>query len=178
MSKKMLLAVFAIFSASSLMATVSEDATMTVSFDIFDEGYTEYMDFGFASNAEGRSTIESIDADIATNWKDSIGNVYAYWDVVSTLPFSLELYTEPLVSNLGNTIDWTVSWEAGRGERLYIGGGKYGISNSMTIYTRSVSIGSSLADKGQKKLEIDVPVDESLPSGEYSGQIVMRLESI
>lgn len=178
MSKRVLLAIFAILSSSFLMAIVPEEASMTVSFNIFDEGYTGYMDFGFANDSATRSTIESIEVDIATNWESSIENVYAYWDVVSTQPFSLELYTEPLVSDLGNTIDWTISWESEKEERLYIGGDKYGISNSTTIYTREASVGSPLSDRGQKKLEIDVPVDESLSSGEYSGQIVMRLESI
>lgn len=178
MSKKVLLAIFTTLISFSLVADTPEQANMTVFFNILDEGYTGYMDFGFANGANAESTIETIDAEVSANWEESVDNIYAYWDVVSTESFSLELYTEPLISENGHMLDWTISWNSENNDEVYIGGDKYGVSNSTVIHTRNTPTGASLEDKGHTKLEIDIPVDESLPSGKYTGRIVMRLESI
>lgn len=172
MRKILLVSVFITISGAWLIAASSD---MVVSFPIA-QGFDGYIDFGFSTDSEGRNRIDETTFEVFSG--ESSKNVYAYWDVLSTESFILRLYSEPLNSIAGRSIDWVVSWNSGA-EIVSIGGiDKYGVSNGEALFVRDVSIGNPLHESGSKKLGILVPIDDSTISGEYSGRLVMQLESI
>lgn len=175
--KKLMMPLLFVFIGGSLFAVMTSEE-MNVSFDILDQGYIEYIDFGFTSDSSARSRLEDVIID-ATKADGEQENIYAYWNTLSTLSFSLEMYADPLIAESGAMLDWTISWDSdNKREKIFIGGSRYGEMNGETLHTRVTSVGSPLADYGNKKLDIDIPVGESTMAGSYTGQIVMRLESI
>lgn len=177
MKRLFLISMFILSSICSLFAIMSAEE-MVVTFDILDQGYVGYLDFGFANDSNARKRLEDVSVDV-TKTEEEQEDVYAYWNTLSTLSFVLEMYAEPLVADSGAMLDWTISWDSDeKKEKTYIGGSKYGEMNSETLYTRVTSSGSTLSDYGNKKLDIDIPVDESVMAGSYTGHIVMTLESI
>ena len=163
-----------------ILAVAFADSTseLTVNFNLQSEGFNGYKDFGFSTDAEAENRIES--ASVAVEGNGYSGDVYAYWNILSNESYSLELYAEPLVSVGGHQLDWVVSWLSDDNQRLSIGGGidSYGSGNSNLICERQASVGSSLLSSGSRNLNIWVPVDGTAVAGEYTGNLVMRLESI
>lgn len=172
MRKIFLMSLFIVI-LTHLFAT--ETSNMVVSLPI-SQGFDGYIDFGFSVDSSGRNNIDEAIFEISSN--KGMSDIYAYWDVLSTESFILSLYSEPLNSKTGGALDWVVSWDS-EGERVSIGGiDKYGTSNRAALLVREVSIGDSLHDSGSRKLGIWVPANDSLVSGDYSGRLVMQLESI
>lgn len=158
-----------------LLHAVYDPAEMTVNFDIRqnDPGIFE---IGFSSTPEGRERLETIEMVVA---EDDSPDVYAYWDVLSTSSFMLSLYCDPLISDSGERLDWSVSWTGDDAQTLSIGGNdEYGMENSDLIMTRSAIEGGSLAAKGSRRLDISVYNDGTQRAGDYSGTLVLKMESL
>ena len=155
-----------------------EPAEMSVTFDV-EANDPAYIEFGFSASPDGQNRIEEFQIAVGNNEEKNTNVVYAYWNVISASSFELRLYCEPLISKDGNLLDWNVKWLTDDSQYLVIGGdSEYGSENSNVIFTRIAKEGEPLAAVGSKKLDIAVFSDAGQKAGDYSGQLVLQMESI
>lgn len=161
----------------SVFATY-EPAEMSVTFDV-EANDPAYIEFGFSAGPDGQNRIEEFQITLGNNEDENTNVVYAYWNVISTASFDLSLYCEPLISDEGNLLGWNVTWMSDESDYQRIGGeDEYGSENSNVIFTRIAKEGEPLAAVGSKKLDIAVFSDAGQKAGDYSGHLVLQMESI
>lgn len=155
-----------------------EPAEMSVTFDV-EANDPAYIEFGFSASPDGQNRIEEFQIAVGNNEEKNTNVVYAYWNVISASSFELRLYCEPLISKDGNLLDWSVTWMSNESDYQRIGGeDEYGSENSNVIITRIAKRGEPLSAVGSKKLDIAVFSDAGQKAGDYSGQLVLQMESI
>lgn len=174
--RKVLLSCLLIMIIPVWMSASPDSVDMVVTFNT-GSGAVSYTDFGFSSDAGGDRKISSFHLNVSEGG-DTEDDIYAYWDVMSASSFILSLYCEPLVSDEGEMLDWTVSWTAG-GRMMEIGGGnEYGTENSDPVTIRIAERGGPLLTRGSRKLDISVLSEKTMKAGDYTGNLILRMESL
>lgn len=146
------------------------------------------QDIGFTSepekvgaNGTAPTKVDSLSITVGDSEYDDI---YVYWILKGGAPLTISLYMEDVLSMGNNTIDWSASWDkfrsdiSGAEETVSIGylTGEYGKNNSGIVLDRSKVI--SVTDTGSTPIAISVNAHNDLVAGEYSGTLVLLIDSV
>lgn len=179
-----LLLIFSAIPLSAAYIPLPKSLTITFNFTgIFEELYQ----FGFTTKEPKEmeaSLIQSVD-DLHLNFRNSesfeyeLGeeNIYAWWRVAIPSQYTISLYAEDkLISETGNELDWSVSWDNPEG-RMTVGGDEgYGFGSGKVIYKSPIK--SSSDEFGYKELFFDVDISDDVLPGDYTGRLIMRFSTV
>lgn len=146
------------------------------------------QDIGFTAEPEkvgvSGTAPSKLDSVSITVGDTDANNIYVYWILKGGAPLTISLYMEDILIKGNDTLDWTASWDkvcsdiSGAEETVTIGfmAGEYGENNSGIVLDRSKVI--SVTDTGSTPIAISVNAHNDLVAGEYSGKLVLLVDSV